>query len=348
MPRKTDRVPLRLPGDLRRRLNEEAAIAAATATRGALRKASRNAIIVEALWKELKFRASSRTSPTDLSGEDLLAYRCLSATPVPIVIKNANRAILYGNPAYLALIGASQRTLHLRTIEELGLLSAWELDAVIADMTTVLKSGKSLSCLEFVSVASSRLAQSRVKLPFITHRFRFEVASEQYLGDVSFDCTQMIDGANPAVSDPRQRSWLDEILPGVEKLLLEYFRRCPTAMAIKDREGRLLLYNWEFAALAGKLSDRRPLDCLKGRTAQSIWGLAATNPVSANDRLVIRDSVWMYAMEALNDQVGPRVSLRFPILGADGRSDYSAVISTTAGIERYQPTFFFKQTGRRK
>jgi hypothetical protein len=330
---------VRIPQDLHQMLLDnlrDARIKARSSRGGKMAKPSLNALIVQALRRDCDLQNISAV-PLELKGDDLLAYKCLCLAPAPIVIKGSDSIIRWPNLEYQAMAGLSQNALRGHKLEDLGFVTRWEAGAIQNDIDSVLASNEPASFLEFVYVSSRRS-----KVPFATHRFAFSVSGHTFLGDVSFDWTTMTDGARKVHPELLHRFRRAMLPPDVDHLFLPFFLHSPTAMVVKNAKGQVQLYNWEYAALAGRSRESDTLSCLKGLTAREIWNLGPAHEVVSNDDAVIRNNVWMYTHEVISDSIGPRVSLRFPIPGPDGRPEQIGVISTTAGRQRYQANFTFR------
>jgi hypothetical protein len=307
---------------------------------------SRSSVVTEVLSRSLGPDAQG-TRAIPLAGDALLAYRALAVAPAPIAIKSRQREILWGNLEYQRIAGVrSQRDLRNKKIEDFDALPVWEKEVIVADMSMVFERRQSVSFFEFVWTTAPHSTDGRhAKIPFLVHRFILTVDGVDYLGDVSFDCTQMTEGRNATNPSLSNRFLRDEILPGTDKLFLACFLKCPTAIAVKDAAGRLALYNYAYGALASvalagiEQKDPEFLTRLRGLTAEEIWTLGPANSVTSNDRDVVRGDVWMYAHEVIDEKIGPRVSLRYPIPGRDGRPELIGVISTSAGRQQYQSTY---------
>lgn len=283
-------------------------------------------IIRRAVEAELAHLTFQPEADRGLSGDPLLAFRFLATAPMPAVIKDREAAIVWANPAYADLVGHKSQELVGKSLGDLGLLS-WEKADVLADIEAVLQDGRARFCVEPLTIGD------RGRVLFGTHRWVFREKREQFLGDVSFDW---------AAVGPAEHHYSPEFLTRVNKslvpngragLFLRWLETCPTAIAIKDREGRIQIANIAYCDFAG-----RDLEELKDKTAQEIWNLPDSHPLLGSEQRVIRERVWMYAFETISE-VGPRVSLRFPLLGAKGHADHFGVISTELGNQRHRGSY---------
>jgi hypothetical protein len=187
-------------------------------------------------------------------------------------------------------------------------------------------------CLEPVVVGGR-------KLLFGTIRFmlRSGERGHKFIGDVSFEWATIVPGAQPTdvrLIDDLRRTTLPR---GVEGLFVPFLNACPTAIAIKNADARIVFCNAVYAELA-----KRSVASVLNRTTQEIFDLSDAHPMLESDATVLNANQWMYTYDMVS-KAGPRVSLRFPIPGVDGHPTHVGVISTTIGTDQH-PLVFGKKS----
>ena len=111
-------------------------------------------------------------------------------------------------------------------------------------------------------------------------------------------------GAVVVLRDITERKRAEERLRADERLLQSVLDNAPGRIAIKDRDGRLLLVNRRFAELAG----RTPWDVI-GLTDRALFSGPGPDQVRANDRLALAGGRLMQFEEVLDLPDGPRTFL---------------------------------------
>ena len=111
-------------------------------------------------------------------------------------------------------------------------------------------------------------------------------------------------GAVVVLGDITERKRAEERLRADERLLQSVLDNAPGRIAIKDRDGRLLLVNRRFAELAG----RTPWDVI-GPTDRALFSGPGPDQVRANDRLALAGGRLMQFEEVLDLPDGPRTFL---------------------------------------
>jgi PAS domain S-box-containing protein len=121
-----------------------------------------------------------------------------------------------------------------------------------------------------------------------------------------------IRGAVVVLRDITERKRAEEQLRADERLLQSVLDHAPGRIAIKDRDGRLLLVNRRFAELAG-----RSIWDVVGRTDQCIFEGPGPDQVRANDRAAFAGGRLMQFEEVLDLPGGPRtfLSVKVPAEG---------------------------------
>jgi PAS domain-containing protein len=168
-------------------------------------------------------------------------------------------------------------------------------------------------------IFSARGPETRI---FRAYRFVFHANKRRFLGDISFDWGQILPGYPQSPrEDLLARLRHSVVNASVQALFPEFLESCPVAIAIKDREARLVWGNREYEHLA-----RKARSSLAGLTAQEIFGLTDDHAIVQNEYLVLHANVWLYAAEQLPDR-NPRTSLRFRITDAAGAVNFIGTVS---------------------
>ncbi len=119
-------------------------------------------------------------------------------------------------------------------------------------------------------------------------------------------------GAVVVLRDITERKRAEEQLRADERLLQSVLDNAPSRIAIKDREGKLLLVNRRFAEQAG----RAVWDVI-GQTDRNLYDGPGADQVAANDRLALAAGRLMQFEEVLDLPGGPRtfLSVKVPAEG---------------------------------
>lgn len=318
------RQTIRLSKALHSRLREAAAVTGETV----------ESIVEAAISSELETRGLGAVDA--LQGWDArLASRYLECLPTPAVIKDSQARILWCDFAYEDLFDRPIGYLLGRKVTELGLFEQESSSRLECDIR-VIQNSKNADAREFWEPLT--LLSCKVTLLFRAHRFVFRAPNNRtlYLGDISFDCGQILPGySRQAEGELPKRLRGAAAVEEIDRLCLAFLSTCPAAMALKDLESGLVWCNPEYEKLAG---DRRLADLI-GKQTQEIFGLKDTHPIVHSEYTVGHTNVWMYAVETL-PKGNPRTSLRFPILGQDGLVRFVGVVSAEFRQEHVGvPTF---------
>lgn len=286
-------------------------------------------LMERAIRREIARLEMVRCTPPPLEPEIRMGYLFMLTAPTPMVIKDELGLIVWANLCYQRSLGASLESLRGKALRDIGLKS-WESSAIEEDIQEVLKGkvGGSKWCVEPIHIPG------RGRVLYGTHRFLFSAEGHNFLGDVSFDWAQISPEMRDVPDDLYEQIGRAFFPPGVSLLFLPFLDSCPTTIAIKDTAGVIRYCNQAYATLAERKKPenlRRTAKELVGRTAKEIWGLSDAHPVVANDSLVATRNRWMYAHETVDEEVGARVSLRFPIPGNNGEVVYLGAISPDFG-----------------
>jgi PAS domain S-box-containing protein len=127
------------------------------------------------------------------------------------------------------------------------------------------------------------------------------------------DAAGAIRGAAVVLRDITERKRAEEQLRADEQLLQSVLDNAPGRIAIKDRDGRLLLVNRRFAELAG-----RSIWEVVGRTDRCLFDGPGPEQVRANDCTALAGGRLMQFEEVLDLPGGPRtfLSVKVPAEGA--------------------------------
>ncbi len=171
-------------------------------------------------------------------------------------------------------------------------------------------------------------ARSPVTTIVRAYRFVFDVNQKKFIGDISFDWSQILPG--PQVGRPttyRARLRRSVATDPIKAMLATFLTSSPVTIAIKNDKAQLVWCNVIYERLA-----KRPLKELRGLTAQQIFGLSNEDPLVQNEHTELQSDVWMYTTEALPDR-SPRTSLRFRISDAAGNIGYMGTVSVEGSPE---------------
>ena len=251
-----------------------------------------------------------------------LAQRFLECLPTPAVIKDSEARIEWCNFAYEDLFQLPRNYVVSKKVTDLHLFDQESSVRLDRDIKAIQRS-RNNEAREFWEPLT--LMSRRLTLLFRAQRFVFRTSPKRpiLLGDISFDCSQILPGhTRPSNHDLPKRLRASAVVNEVRLYFQPFLSVCPAAIAIKDLHGVMVWCNAECQKLAGdqKLSD------LVGKDTKTIFHLSETHPVVQNEFTVGHTNVWMYAVEALPEKK-PRTSLRFPILGNNGYPAFIAVVS---------------------
>jgi PAS domain-containing protein len=300
---------LRLPDDLHEKIAEAASIA----------RVSRESFIRRAIERELALSYVD-SPPPPTAWNELLAHRFLECLPTPAVIKDDEFRILWCNLAYEDIFGRPRSWLLNRGIDELG-LEPESAALVEKDMRRLAKS-RSAPPFQFWEPVSIPHQRGAVSI-FRTYRFQIRLPKSLiFFGDVSFDWIRMRPGyPQPFAEDFLLRLNGAATSEGIARLFIPFLSTCPAAMAVKNRDRRLLWCNPEYEKLAG-----RELKALSGLRTEEIFSLPDHHDIIQNEETTLRNRTWMYSVEQLPNR-GPRTSLRFPMPGNTMQASFMGVVS---------------------
>jgi PAS domain-containing protein len=315
MPEKKDewmRTTVRLSKTLHQRLREAASRFEETS----------ESLIAIAIEHELEARGLGELEAPKTWGP-LLAQRFLECLPTPVVIKDSEARIIWCNFAYEELFGRPRGHLLNFKITELGLLEKDSAVILEQDIKAMHRSRNASDAMQFWEPLTLP-ARGGVTTLFRAHRFVFrpQHGRGMFLGDISFDWGQILPGypREPSPDLLKGLRWA-AVTDGVGELFQPFLAACPAAIAIKDAGTNMLWCNTEYELLA-----KQKLNTIVGQNTRRVFGLSDVHPIVQNEFTVAHSNVWMYAAEELPDR-NPRTSLRFPIIGAGGRSSFIGVVS---------------------
>jgi PAS domain-containing protein len=295
----------------------------------------------EAIKREVTQRRASHSLAEPPPWDQELAYRFIVSLPTPFVVKklgpegkvSPDGTILWVNPQYSQDFQITVANGRGRTVQELG-LGMQRSPAYPVIVRDLRANSPVVLTEEFI------LTKTRGRIPYRVIRWRFSASAEgsgpeDFIGDFSFDWTRMTN--EPHVDDFHRISSAESKL-GVGHIFQAALESAPVAMAIKDRERRLIWCNQRYGDLVGK-SPRELVS--KGEKIEETFKIGITAPSVLDELSVVEHGSWLYSQEELPNLAEPekiktsRASLRFPIVVSEGRSPYIGMISLNLGSDDF-------------
>jgi PAS domain-containing protein len=309
------RTTLRLPIATHKRLQ----------TRARIEGLALEALIESAIDRELKRLELLNTLPDPGDWGPELAHRLLLTAPTPIVIKDVSeddsrsgmeQKIAWANLAYEDVFGlSSSAELIGRTVRELTILDMEAADLITLDVQQV-KLNEPKEFIEGITIAPRGTTGGPRRVLFRSHRVAFNHRTHRFVGDISFDWSQILPGEHPA-PDLRERLLASPLVGDMGELFETFIDNSPTSIAVKRPNGVIVYANQVYRSLVPGGKD--PI----GKTVMDLWDLPVHHPVYVNDARVAKLNIWLYAKEQLGGRV--RTSLRFPVQNSEGNVAFTGV-----------------------
>lgn len=257
---------------------------------------------------------------------EILALRFVQFMPAPFVIKGRDESVIYANPAYEHEFGVNLAQLRGKQITDFGFLS-FQRGQLHNDFKEVVETEAPRHFIEAMTL------QNRMTIPYQVIRYVFNTLDAHYVGDFSFRWATVY-----ATDEDRQGLSTDQLCEAIlnahphldiARLVVPALEKAPLSIVIKDAESmRTVWCNATFVDLAKKVRKGvQTKDDLIGRTTKEIWGLSDHHPIVLNDAAVVHAKKGDYFNERLTTASRFRTSLRFPILGKEGKVRFLGVVS---------------------